>query len=206
MSKKKNNELLNEVILTNDEEIISNDRYRHFVAIVYEDSDIYNFDDVMFNLRGFKYYAYIKHKPENNESKEHYHLFISLDSATTINNVARRLGIPANYIQFVKSVRSSIRYLTHVDYPEKIQYSPDDVQVSGLLQRKFRKQFEDIKTETEIIEDIYKWIDNFQYEDYHQKLKYLLVYVNLNCYDTIFKRYRNEFIDYLKYSMGSKTY
>lgn len=63
------------------------------------------------------------------------------------------------------------------------------------------KQFEDVKTESEIIEDIYNWIDNFQYDNYHEKLKYMLIFINVNCYDTIFKRYRNEFIDYLKYSI-----
>lgn len=197
MSKKKNNELLNELKLVPDEEIISKS-YRHFVAILYEDSEIYNFNDVMFNLNQFKYYAYIKHYPEKEESKEHYHLFLSVDSATTIKNISKRLGIPENYIQYVKSVRSSIRYLTHIDYPEKIQYDIDMCTVSGALKRKFRKQFEDIKSESDIIEDIYNWIDNFQFKDYHTTLKHLIMYVNLNCYDTIFKRYRPEFIDYLK--------
>lgn len=200
MSKKKNNELLNELKLIPDEEI-SPKSYRHFIAILYKDSDIYNYDDIIFNLNQFKYYAYITHQPEKEESKEHTHLFISLDSATTIKNIAKRIGIPENYIQYVKSVRSSIRYLTHIDYPEKIQYSIEQCNVSGAFWRKFRKQFEDIKSESDVIEDIYKWIDNFQFDDYHDKLKNLIIYVNLNCYDTIFKRYRPEFIDYLKSTM-----
>lgn len=200
MSKKKNNELLNELKLVPDEEI-SPKAYRHFVAILYPDSEIYNYDDILFNLNQFKYYAYIKHKPEKEESKEHVHLFISLDSPTTIKNLSKRLGIPENYIQYVKSVRSSVRYLTHIDYPEKIQYPIEACNVSGAFWRKFRKQFEDIKSESDIIEDIYKWIDNFQYEDYHEKLRNLIIYINLNCYDTIFKRYRPEFIDYLKSTM-----
>lgn len=200
MSKKKNNELLNELKLVSDEEIVSK-QYRHFIAIVYEDSNIYSFEDVMFNLNSFKYYAYIKHQPESSESKAHYHIFISLDSATSIKAVSKRLGIPENYIQYVKSVRSSVRYLTHIDYPEKIQYPIEACNVSGAFWRKFRKQFEDIKSESDIIEDIYKWIDNFQYDNYHDKLKNLIIYVNLNCYDTIFKRYRPEFLDYLKSTM-----
>lgn len=200
MSKKKNNELLNELKLVPDEEI-SPKAYRHFVAILYPDSEIYNYDDILFNLNQFKYYAYITHKPEKEESKEHVHLFVSLDSPTTIKNFSKRLGIPENYIQYVKSVRSSVRYLTHIDYPEKIQYDIEHCNVSGAFWRKFRKQFEDIKSESDIIEDIYKWIDNFQYGDYHEKLRNLIIYVNLNCYDTIFKRYRPEFIDYLKSTM-----
>ena len=85
MSKKKNNELLNELKLVPDEEI-SPKAYRHFVAILYPDSEIYNFDDIIFNLNQFKYYAYIIHKPEKEESKEHVNLFVSLDSPTTIKN------------------------------------------------------------------------------------------------------------------------
>lgn len=200
MSKKKNNELLNELKLTSDEEI-SPKSYRHFIAILYKDSDIYNYDDIIFNLNQFKYYAYITHQPEKEESKEHTHLFISLDSATTVKNISKRLGIPENYIQYVKSVRSSVRYLTHIDYPEKKQYNIEQCNVSGAFWRKFRKQFEDIKSESDIIDDIYKWIDNFQYDSYHDKLRNLIIFVNLNCYDTIFKRYRPEFIDYLKSTM-----
>ena len=145
MSKKKNNELLNELKLVSDEEIISK-QYRHFIAILYPDSEIYNYDDIIFNLNQFKYYAYIKHQPEKEESKEHVHLFISLDSATSISAISKRLGIPENYIQYVKSVRSSVRYLTHIDYPEKIQYPIEACNVSGAFWRKFRKQFEDIKS------------------------------------------------------------
>ena len=130
MSKKKNNELLNELKLVPDEEI-SPKSYRHFIAILYSDSTSYNFDDVIFNLNQFKYYAYIKHLPEQDEKKEHYHLFLSVDSATTIKNISKRLGVPENYIQYVKSVRSSVRYLTHIDYPEKKQYSIEDCNVSG---------------------------------------------------------------------------
>ena len=196
MSKKKNNELLNELKLVDEE--ISPKSYRHFICILYPDSETYNYNDIIFNLNQFKYYAYITHKPEKEESKEHVHLFVSVDSATTIKNISKRIGIPENHIQYVKSVRSSVRYLTHIDYPEKIQYPIEACNVSGAFWRKFRKQFEDIKSETDIIEDIYKWIDNFQYDDYHEKLRNLIIYVNLNCYDTIFKRYRPEFIDYLK--------
>lgn len=201
MSKKKNNELLNELKLTNDEEIISNDRYRHFIAILYDKSDFYNFDDVMFNLRGFKYFAYIKHQPEKSESVEHYHVFISLDSATTISCISKRLGIPPNYIQYVKSVRASIRYLTHIDYPEKIQYKEDDVFVSASLFRKFKKCFEDVKSESDIIDDIYNWIDNWNFDTKIEKEKELVKYVNYNCYDTIYKRYRTEFQNYLSESI-----
>lgn len=184
-----------------DEEIIDTKRYRNFMVLFYDESKHYNFDDVIFNLHSMKYYAYIQHLPETDEMSYHYHAFIHLDSATTEDALAKRLGIPKNKVQYVKNVRGGCRYLTHIDYPNKIQYDISDVKVSGLFQRKFLKNFEDVKTEEEIIQDIYNFIDNFHCENYVDKLKQLIIFVNYNCYDTVYKRYRPEFIDYLKMNL-----
>lgn len=185
----------------NDEEIIDSKRYRNFMVLFYEVSKHYEFNDIIFNLHSFKYYAYIKHEPESDEKVSHYHAFIHLDSATTEEALAKRLGIPKDKVQYVKNVRGGCRYLTHIDYPQKIQYSLDNVHVSGLFQRKFLKNFEDIKTEEEIIQDIYFFIDNNHFDSYVEKLKYLIMFVNINCYDTVYRRYRPEFIDYLKMNL-----
>lgn len=180
------------------EEIVDKKKYRNFMILFYDDSIHYDFNEVIFNLHSFKYYAYIKHEPETDEKVSHYHAFIRLDNATTEISIAKRLGIPKDKVQYVKNVRSALRYLTHIDYEDKIQYSIDDVKVSGLFRRKFLKAFEDVKTEEEIIQDIYFWLDNSHFDNYFEKLKYFTMFINLNCYDTIFKRYRYEFIDYLK--------
>lgn len=183
------------------ESIIEENRYRNFMVLFYKESKHYNFDDVIFNIHSLKYFAYIKHEPESDELQEHYHAFIHLDSACTEQALSKRLGIPVDKIQYVKNVRGGCRYLTHIDYPEKIQYSIDDVRVSGLFRRKFYKNFEDVKTEEEIIQDIYNFIDNFHCDTYIDKLKQLIIFINCNCYDTVYKRYRPEFIDYLKMNL-----
>lgn len=183
------------------EEIINDKQYRNFMVLFYDESIHYNFNDVIFNLHSMKYYAYIKHQPETDEKTEHYHAFIHLDSATTEERLSKRLGIPVDKVKFVKNIRGACRYLTHIDYPEKIQYSLDDVKVSGLFKRKFLKNFEDVKTEEEIIQDIYSFIDNNHCDSYAEKLKYLIMFVNINCYDTVYKRYRPEFLDYLKMTL-----
>lgn len=180
-----------------------NSYYRNFLILLYPDSTSYNFNEVLINIKSLKYYAYIKHIGEVNsedshEFKTHFHVFIKFDSGTTCERVAKRLGIPLNFVQYVKNVRGACRYLTHIDLEEKTPYKLEDVKVSRLFQRKFLLNFQDIKTEEQIIQDIYYWIDNFHYNSYHDKLKYLIIFVNMNCYDTIFKRYRFEFIDYLK--------
>lgn len=55
------------------EEIIDK-QYRNFMILFYDESIHYNFDDIIFNLHNFKYYAYIKHQPEDEEK----HLIIML--------------------------------------------------------------------------------------------------------------------------------
>lgn len=183
----------------NLDEQIKEDRYRNFMILLYLEDDNYNIDDVLFILKGFKYYAYITHKPEENEKKEHIHVFLHLDNATTKKRIAKKLGINERFVEDVKSVRASCRYLTHIDYDDKIQYKLEDVYISPLFERKFKKNFEDIKTEEEQIMEVYNFIDNLSIDTFHQSLKYLIIFINKNCYDTIFRRYRNEFITYLKY-------
>lgn len=181
------------------EEQIKQDRFRNFNILLYKDTTSYKYKDVIFKLNEYKYYAYIEHKPETDEKKEHTHLFIHLDNACTISAVANNLGIPKNFVQETKSVRSSCRYLTHIDYPDKIQYDYKDVHISTLFERKFKKNFEDLETEEQIINNIFEFIDNLHYDyTYNYAMRVLIQWVNLNVYDTIFKRYRSEFLDYLK--------
>lgn len=179
------------------EEVIPK-KYRCFEFVVYDESKHYKLEDIMFALHGFKYWAWVKHKPEDDEKMPHYHILIKLENATTIESISKKTGVPVHKIQYVKNIRAMCRYLIHLDDSDKIQYSIEDVHVSKLFERKFKKNFEELKTEEEIIQDIYFWLDNSHFESYSEKVRNLLIFVNFNCYDTIYKRYRYEFLDYLK--------
>lgn len=179
------------------EEVIPK-KYRCFEFVVYDESKHYKLEDIMFALHGFKYWAWVKHKPEDDEKMPHYHILIKLENATTIESISKKTGVPVHKIQYVKNIRAMCRYLIHLDDTDKIQYSLEDVHVSKLFERKFKKNFEELKTEEEIIQDIYFWLDNSHFESYSEKVRNLLIFVNFNCYDTIYKRYRYEFLDYLK--------
>ena len=126
---------------------------------------------------------------------------MSLDNARSINSISKRLGIPSNYFQSIKSLRASCRYLTHIDFDDKIQYNLSDVIVSPSFSRKFYSSFDDLKTEQDIIDDIYLYIDSLTNLTFKDALKHLILFVNSQSYDTIYKIYRNEFIDYLKLSL-----
>lgn len=176
-------------------------KYRCFTIVLYEETSSYKIEDVFFNIKGFKYWAIVKHFPEDDEKKIHYHVIIKLENATTCESISKRLGVPLVHVKFVRNIRAMCRYLIHLDDPEKIQYSIDDVQVSKLFERKFKKNFEEVKTEEEVIQDIYFWLDNSHFDSYYEKLRNLLLFINFNCYDTIYKRYRYEFLDYLKQNL-----
>lgn len=174
-------------------------KYRHFLILLYEDSTSYNFKEVLRIIKAQKKWAYIKHIPESNEKKEHFHVIISFDNAKKKSTLSKQLGIQENYIDEIKNFRSICRYLIHKDDDDKFQYDLSQVKISPLFERKFKLQFDDIKDEPIIINDIYEFIDRQpQNESYFDKLRDLIQYVNYNCYDTIYKRYRLEFIDYLK--------
>lgn len=180
------------------EKIYEDNRYRSWVVLFYKTSKYYDFNDVIFNIHSMKYYAYIKHEPESDEKEEHYHAFIHLDTACTLSSISKRLGVPPNYIQYVKNIRGACRYLTHIDYEEKIQYDLTEIVVSPIYQRKFFKNFVDVKSEEEIIQDIYFFLDNNHYNTWVEKLRGLIYFININCYETVYKRYRYEFLEYLK--------
>lgn len=187
--------------ITNSEEI-DEKRFRHFMILLYEDSEVYNFYNILFDLKGsFKNYAYIEHQPENKEKKSHIHFILSLDNARSINSISKRLGIPSNYFQSIKSLRASCRYLTHIDFDDKKQYDLSQVVVSPSFSRKFYSAFDDLKTEQDVIDDIYLYIDSLTNYSFKDALKHLILFVNSQSYDTIYKRYRNEFIDYLKLTL-----
>lgn len=185
-------------LITSEQQIDT--RKRTFLMILYPDTTSYNYNDVIAYIRSLKYYAFIKHEPESDEKKIHVHVLLKFTNASTIERISQNTGVPVQHIKYCKSFRQSCRYLTHIDWPEKIQYNIDDVVVSRGLQRAFYKEYEDIKTEEEIISDIYNYIDDLkEVESYKDKLKSLIVFVNSNCYDTIYKRYRSEFLNYLQY-------
>lgn len=174
-------------------------KYRNWSIVLYKDSTSYDYYEVLRILKSHKKWAYIEHIPESNEKKSHVHFILKLDNATKRDTLAKRLGIKSNYIENIKSLRTMNRYLIHADDEDKTQYDIDKVILSNAYQREFLKSFDDRMSEDEILLDIFKYIDiNLSNVSYFNALKDLVVFVNSNCYDTIYKRYRNEIVDYLK--------
>lgn len=175
---------------------------RHWTLVLYDKSDYYSFNELITKIKSFYTdYCYIMHSPESTEKQAHYHVNLHLKDARTREQIMRKLSLPdqvRNRVEPILSVRQMDRYLTHVDYPDKIQYSVDDVIVSPHYRNKFFKQFDDQQSEEDIITDIYNFLDKLPHNTFGEDLRLLVIYVNSNCYDTIYKRFRVEFTEYLK--------
>lgn len=92
---------------------------------IYHDSDVRTADDYEI----FK----LKNKGEEpdwkpgDKKKSHYHIIVHSSSNCVLHNAARKFGVESNYVEKVGNLRKLVRYLIHIDNPEKHQYSPDEV-------------------------------------------------------------------------------
>ena len=88
------------------------------------------------NMSMFPVWAYIDHKPENSSDSDdshfHTHFLFMTRGTRSIKQVSESLDIPANFIQKCKNPTSYRRYFLHMDNPEKIQYSVEDVQTNRI--------------------------------------------------------------------------
>lgn len=181
-------------------EVIDKTTYTKFMILLYEKTNSYDFDEVMCRLKSFRNWAYIKHLPESDEKKEHYHAVIYLDDSTTINSLSKKLGIPAQFIQHIEFPRRANRYLTHIDYEDKIHYELSDVVISKNYERKFNLCYDDLYTDEEIVNMIM-----FHIKDLISEYKSpSIIKLNLAswCYEKgfirIYKLFYNDFVDYIK--------
>lgn len=182
---------------TQSEELIEK-RYRHFIILLYPEWD--NFNDILQDIKGsFKNYAYIKHIPESDEKKEHIHLILSIDNPRTIESLSKRLNIPKNLIQNVKSLRASCRYLVHRDNEEKFQYEIGQVIVSNSFQSTYLKSFDDLLSDDEILDNIFEFIREIKEENPVTIEINLTKFVCHNAYEKVFKRYYSTIVKYINY-------
>ena len=103
---------------------------RIFTGTVYPDAENYNCDDVLFKVLQQPESAYILH--DKDDVKSHIHFLFRLPQPTTPHKVAVLLGLPENVIECGRSFPALVRYLIHLDDPDKYQYSPDDVQTETI--------------------------------------------------------------------------
>lgn len=180
------------------EENDNNDRGRMFMILLYPDSESYDFEEVLFKVHSeFKYYAYIMHLPETDEKKEHCHLILKFDDPVYRHSLSNKLGIPLQFIKLSGSQRGSCRYLTHIDFPTKKQYSIMDVTFPKSFAQEYTKHFDDLLTDDEILDNIMLFIADNKCDNPVILEMNLVKYVSLNNFNRVFKRYYNSITKYI---------
>lgn len=185
------------------------DRARIFTIVAYSDTTTYNIEEVLSYFRSLKKCAYILHNQDlktdlsgelEELKKEHYHIVVKYDNATTPQAISNKCGIPTNYIQSVRSERQMLRYLTHIDDKEKYQYEYNDIYFTPSYERELKSAYDDLKTEEEQMLIIKDFIDHIDKNlAYSTRLFKLILFVNTNNYNRIYKRYEKQFNDILKF-------
>lgn len=90
-------------------------------------SDISQCERLISELDDYPFWAYIRHDPDDENGSDHYHFYIHLQQPISISNLADKLDIPENMIEWVRVKTKLIQYLIHKNNPEKKQYDPLEV-------------------------------------------------------------------------------
>lgn len=106
-------------------------KYRSFTGVLYPDSTSYDCAEKLEMLQGaFNQWAYVLHDKDINADgtpkKPHYHWVGYRNNAVMVSTIARALDLKENEVEFGKTGwKPLVRYLTHIDHPEKAAYTVD---------------------------------------------------------------------------------
>lgn len=142
--------------------------YRIFELVVYPDSESYKADDVLQAASEyFEDWAYAYHDSDVMESgelkKAHYHFIGRNQTSRQISAVASKCGVPEYSIEVKNSFKYSVRYLVHLDQPEKYQYTNDRI-ISNLDLTSILKG----KDETLSVDKIFALMDQYKPQNIDQ--------------------------------------
>lgn len=97
---------------------------KKYIIVCYNEELLSNY--IENNKDSILEYAYIKHQPELEEKKEHFHLYLEFHTPKNKQPIAKALGINEILIQSCKSKKSTFKYFIHKD-TNKIQYKIEDI-------------------------------------------------------------------------------
>ena len=110
-------------------------RTRNWMVIVYPDSAPSNWRDVLDDMHIAWTCSPLHDKDvtaTGEPKKAHWHIVIAFDAVKTyeqVSEIATALNAPIP--QRVESIRGAVRYLIHMDNPDKAQYDRNDIECHG---------------------------------------------------------------------------
>lgn len=114
---------------------VSASQYRVFTGTLYPDSTSYDCDVRLQVLKDtFPEFATCIHDrdvtSDGQLKKAHIHWVGRLKNATTISGIAARLALKPNEIEAGRSFKALVRYLIHLDDPDKAQYDSASIKAT----------------------------------------------------------------------------
>jgi hypothetical protein len=114
--------------------------------------------------------------------KPHYHIVMDFDgkkSYSQILEIVEPLGV--KYVEYVNSKSGYLRYLAHLDSPDKAQYDPADMLwLNGMVQDLSRVLTRDERRK--ILKDITAYVRSERVSEFD----FLMGYIDINCLDDWF--------------------
>lgn len=171
---------------------MQNKTFRIFSLVCYDDSIDLAFTDILtlcnkHNLT----YAYIKHKAEETEKKDHYHFMIYYEKPTTIKKVSETLMLNENYLKVLDdygqryTLKKTIGYFLHYNNKDKITYNIEDIVSNNVdMINKYYNILTGGKNENNDLQEILTFV-----EDNHPTTKTLLEFCIENNLLKTFKKY-----------------
>ena len=109
-----------------DNSVNLNDTLTKVCCVIYEESEVSRFVELC-ESKGLKY-AYIKHFPEEEDKKEHYHFVVFSNSRLRFRIIKFVSELtPINLFEKLNNVNCYLRYMTHIDYVDKQQYEVENI-------------------------------------------------------------------------------
>lgn len=110
--------------------------------------------------------------PDGTLKKPHYHVLLQFDgkkSYEQIEEITEAFNAPIP--QRCRSIKGSVRYFTHMDNPEKAQYSRDGIRPFGGFD--IDESFKATVTErNEILSEIFEFVTNNEVTEYKKLMDY----------------------------------
>ena len=140
---------------------MENKKNNSFCMILYKDSTSYNYNEIINYIeKNIERYAYIEHKKENEDLKDHTHVVMYFKNRRYAHAIAKN-DFKSNEIDLKLkpcNLIPMLRYLIHYDDEDKIQYSIE--QVKGPLKEKLKNVINGKNTDKDNLNDIIDFILN----------------------------------------------
>lgn len=112
-----------------------NKRYRNWCVVVYPDSAPDNWKEQLDALN-LKWVCSPLHDKDVDDDgvikKAHWHIIISYSGKKSFEQVQEDIKfLNCPIPQYCRDIRSSVRYLVHLDHPHKYQYPQDEIECFG---------------------------------------------------------------------------